>query len=83
MNQLDVAHIRASGRPPVAFYDNELPNGAPNSPIPILVKAYMANFDVHMILVDTGAPCDITYTSLFKTLQLTEKNLSPYVGSEI
>jgi len=43
----------------------------------------MANTDVRRVLIDTGASCDIMYTSLFKTLQLTEKNLSPYVGSEI
>jgi len=35
------------------------------------------------VLVDTGALCDIMYTSLFKTLQLTEKNLSLYVGNEL
>jgi len=43
----------------------------------------MANTDVRQVLVDTGALCDIMYTNLFKTLQLTEKNLSPYVGSEL
>ena len=43
----------------------------------------MANTDVRRVLIDTGASCDIMYTSMFKTLQLTEKNLSPYVGSEL
>jgi hypothetical protein len=43
----------------------------------------MANVDVRRVLIDTGASCDIMYSSLFKTLQLTEKNLSPYVGNEL
>jgi len=67
----------------LAFYDSELPGRAANSTIPLLVKAIMANTDVRRVLVDTGASCDIMYTSLFKTLQLTEKNLSPYVGGEL
>jgi len=67
----------------LAFYDYELPGRAANSAIPLLVRASMANTDVRRVLVDTRASCDIMYTSLFKTLQLTEKNLSPYVGSEL
>jgi hypothetical protein len=43
----------------------------------------MANADVQQVLIDTRASCDIMYTSLFKTLQLIEKNLSPYVGNEL
>jgi len=34
------------GRPPFAFYDSELPGGASNSAIPLLVRASMANTDV-------------------------------------
>jgi hypothetical protein len=71
------------GRPPLAFYDSELPGEASNSAIPLLVRASMANADVRRVLIDTGASCDFMYTSLFKTLQLTEKNLSPYVGDEL
>jgi hypothetical protein len=71
------------GRPPLAFYDSELPGGASNSAIPLLVRASMANTDVRQVLIDTGATCGIMYTSLFRTLQLTEKNLSPYVGDEL
>jgi hypothetical protein len=59
------------GRPPLAFYDSELPGGASNSAIPLLVRASMANADVRRVLINTGASCDIMYTSLFKTLQLT------------
>ncbi|MCI44044.1 hypothetical protein A2U01_0065283, partial [Trifolium medium] len=43
----------------------------------------MANFDVHRILVDQGSSCDVMYYGLFKTLQLMEKNLVPYVGADI
>jgi len=43
----------------------------------------MANTDVRRVLIDIGASCDIMYTSLLKTLQLTEKNLSPYVQNEL
>jgi len=71
------------GRPPLAFYDFELPGGASNSALPLLVQASMANIDVRRVLIDTGSSCDIMYTSLFKTLQLTEKNFSPYVGNEL
>jgi len=71
------------GRPPFAFYDSELPDGASNSAIPLLVRASMANTDVRRVLIDTGASRHIMYTDLFKTLQLTEKNLSPYVGNEL
>jgi hypothetical protein len=34
------------GRPPLAFYNSELPGGASNSAIPLLVRASMANADV-------------------------------------
>jgi hypothetical protein len=71
------------GRPPLAFYDSKLPGGASNSTIPLLVRASMANTDVRRVLIDTWASCDIMYTSLFKTLQLTEKNLSPFIGDEL
>jgi hypothetical protein len=43
----------------------------------------MANIDVRRVLIDTGASCNIMFTRLFKTLQLTEKNLSPYVGKDL
>ncbi|MCI53432.1 hypothetical protein A2U01_0074679, partial [Trifolium medium] len=43
----------------------------------------MANFDVHRILVDQGSSCDAMYSGLFKTLQLTEQNLVPYVGADL
>jgi len=43
----------------------------------------MANFDVRRVLIDTWASCDKMYTELFKTLQLTESNLTPYVDTEL
>jgi len=67
----------------LAFYDSEIPSGALNSSIPLLMRASMANTDVRRVLIDTWASCDIMYTGLFKTLQLTEKNLSPYVRNEL
>jgi hypothetical protein len=42
----------------------------------------MANFDVRRVLIDTWASYDIMYTGMLKTLQLTESNLAPYVGTE-
>jgi len=83
VNLLVPSNSNIGGRPPLAFYDSELPGGAANSAIPLLVRASMANTDVRRVLIDTRASCDIMYTSLFKTVQLTEKNLSPYVGSEL
>jgi len=83
VNLLAPSDSNIGGRPPLAFYDSELPGGTSNSDIPLLVRASMANTDVRRVLIDTGASCDIMHTSLFKTLQLTEKNLSPYVGNEL
>jgi len=83
VNLLVPSKSNLRGRPPLAFYDSELPGGASNSAIPLLVRASMANTDVRSILIDIGASCDIMYTGLFKTLQLTEKNLSPYIGNEL
>jgi len=83
VNLLVPSNSNIRGRPPLAFYDSELPGGASNSAIPLLVRASMANTDVRRVLIDTGASCDIMYTSLFKTLQLMEKNLSPYDGNEL
>jgi len=85
---LSVNHLvqpghKSGGRPPLAFYDHELPGETHNSAIPLLVQAGMANFDVRWVLIDTRASCDIMYTRLFKTLQLTESNLAPYVGTEL
>jgi hypothetical protein len=82
VNPISVAEIK-EGSIPLAFYKEEVPRGSPNYQIPLLVKARMANFDVRRILVDQGSSCDIMYSGLFKTLQLTEKNLSPYVGADL
>ncbi|PNX90373.1 hypothetical protein L195_g046497, partial [Trifolium pratense] len=71
------------GSNPLAFYKEEVPGGSPNYQIPLLVRARMANFDVHRILVDQGSSCDVMYSGLFKTLQLSEKNLIPYVGPDL
>ncbi|MCH89082.1 hypothetical protein A2U01_0009975 [Trifolium medium] len=43
----------------------------------------MANFDVRRILVDQGSLCEVMYIGLFKTLQLTKKNLVPCVGADL
>ena len=43
----------------------------------------MDNFDVRRILVDQGSSVDIMYAQLFKTLQLNEIHLTPYVGSDL
>ena len=83
INHLVLPDSKLEGRPPLAFYDHKLSGGAPNSAIPLLVQMYMANFDVRRVLIDIGPSCDIMYTRLFKTLQLTEKNLSPYVGFKL
>jgi hypothetical protein len=82
INPITIAEIK-EGSIPLAFYKEEVPGGSPNYQIPLLVRARMANFDVRRILVDQGSSCDIMYSGLFKTLQLTEKNLSPYVGADL
>src|SRR3954468_2171496 len=68
---------------PIAFYREELPDGTPNSTIPLLVRARMANFDVRRILVDQGSFVDIIYSQLFSTLQLDEIHLTPYVSLKL
>ncbi|PNX70869.1 hypothetical protein L195_g057825, partial [Trifolium pratense] len=39
--------------------------------------------DVRRVLVDQGSSCDIMYAQLFKTLQLDETYLTPYLGSDL
>ncbi|MCI51595.1 hypothetical protein A2U01_0072839, partial [Trifolium medium] len=43
----------------------------------------MDNFEVRRVLVDPGSSVDIMYARTFETLQLTERNLTPYVGSDL
>ncbi|MCI80526.1 hypothetical protein A2U01_0101797, partial [Trifolium medium] len=43
----------------------------------------MANFKVRRVLVDPSSSVDIMYARTFETLQLTEHNLTPYVGSDL
>ncbi|GAU34623.1 hypothetical protein TSUD_394140 [Trifolium subterraneum] len=68
---------------PLSFYLKELHGGSANSQIPLLVRADMENFDVRRILVDSGSSCDIMYAHLFRTLQLDESHLTPYLGSDL
>ncbi|XP_058741380.1 uncharacterized protein LOC131613752 [Vicia villosa] len=67
----------------ISFYKEELPGGAPNATVPLLIRAQMANFDVRRILVDQGSSVDIMYSQLFKTLQLNDSHLTSYVGSDL
>ncbi|XP_058760613.1 uncharacterized protein LOC131633953 [Vicia villosa] len=67
----------------ISFYKEELPGGASNATIPLLIRARMANFDVRRILVDQGSSMDIMYSKLFKTLQFNDNHLTPYVGSDL
>jgi len=46
VNLLVPSNSNIGGRPPLAFYDSELPGGAVNSAIPLLVRASMVNTDV-------------------------------------
>ncbi|MCI36245.1 hypothetical protein A2U01_0057467, partial [Trifolium medium] len=82
VNPIIVSSIK-EGFVPLAFYREEISGGSPNYQIPLLVRARMANFDVHRILVDQGSSCDVMYFGLFKTLQLMEKNLVPYIGADL
>jgi len=68
---------------PFAFYDNKLHGGVSNAAIPQVIQAYMENFDVRRVLVETGTSYNNMYTSNFETIQLTETNLIPYVGYEL
>src|SRR4051812_20048429 len=74
--------LAKGGSSSLSFYKEELPGGAPNATIPLLIRDRMANFDVRRILVDQGNLVDIMYSQLFKTLQLNNNYLTPYVGSD-
>ena len=79
-----VTFKRVKGRSePIIFYLEELPGGAPNSVIPLLIRARMANFDVHRVLVDEGSSIDVMYNQLFRTLQLNDSHISLYVGLDL
>ncbi|XP_058722192.1 uncharacterized protein LOC131593949 [Vicia villosa] len=53
----------AKGNPSsISFYKEELPGGAPNATIRLLIRARMAHFDVRRILVDQGSSVDIMYS---------------------
>ncbi|MCI66680.1 hypothetical protein A2U01_0087938, partial [Trifolium medium] len=39
----------------------------------------MANYEVRRVLIDPGSSVDIMYARTCETLQLTERNLTPYV----
>ncbi|XP_058725951.1 uncharacterized protein LOC131597261 [Vicia villosa] len=67
----------------ISFYKEELPGGAPNANIPLLIRARMANFDVRRIFIDQGSSIDIMYSQLFRTLQLNDNHLTPYIGSDL
>ncbi|MCI88962.1 hypothetical protein A2U01_0110250, partial [Trifolium medium] len=43
----------------------------------------MANFEVRRVLVVPDSSVDIMYARTFETLQLNERNLTPYVGSDL
>ncbi|MCI53882.1 hypothetical protein A2U01_0075129, partial [Trifolium medium] len=47
----------------------ELPGGSANAQIPLLVRADMANFDVHRVLVDPSNSIDIMYAHLYETFR--------------
>ena len=68
---------------PIPFYLEELPKRALNSAIPLLIRARMANFDVHRILINEGSSIDVMYNQLFQTLQLDDSHLSAYMGSDL
>lgn len=68
VNQLVLPRLKLWGRPSFAFCNHELPGGSPNSAIHLLAKAYMVNFDVSRVLIDTGVSCDTMNTDLFQTL---------------
>jgi hypothetical protein len=61
----------------------ELPGGTPNTHIPLLIRADMANYDVRRILIDIGSSADIMFSQCFNTLQLDQTHLAPYVGFDL
>lgn len=64
--------------PPISLYDEDLLIGCPNHLMPLMVWSAMENFEVHWILIDQGASCDIIFSNLFRTLNLSEDDLMVY-----
>lgn len=52
ITHLVVASVRAMRRPPLSFYDDEILDIVANFVIPLLVQAYISNFDVRKIILD-------------------------------
>lgn len=43
----------------------------------------MANFEARQILIDQGASCDITFNNLFRTLDVSEDDMTTYRGCDL
>lgn len=68
---------------PILFYDEDLLAILPNYHIPLMVRAVMANFVMHRILVDQGASCNIMFSNLFKNLILSKEGMSSYNSCDL
>lgn len=80
VNHMALPNTQTGGRPPIAFLDSDLSEGAPNSTIPLHIQAYMANVDVRRILVALAHPapsCIIVYS---KSINLLRKTYPPTSG---
>jgi len=56
--------------PPISFTDEDFRIHNPDQDNPIVVKAVIANWCVHKILIDQGSSTDILYWHTFKKLNL-------------
>lgn len=65
---------------PILFYDEDLLAILPNYH---MVRAVMANFVMHRILVDQGASCNIMFSNLFKNLSLSKEGMSSYNSCDL
>lgn len=65
--------------PPLYFFDEDLGDILPDHNDPLVITAYMANFEVRRVFVDQGSSVDIMFYDLFKTLGLMRSDLIPMI----
>lgn len=70
-------------KPPFTFYNEDLLTGRPNHLMRLIFRAMIVNFGVHRVLVHQGASHDIIFSNLFRTLGLSEDDLTTHGGCDL
>lgn len=73
---------KEKGMPLILFYDKEIINGILNSPIPLLIRVIVVNYNVQRVLIDQGSFCAIMHPSSLGKLHMSHKKVIPYKGND-